>query len=318
MPVRCLQSLPLVRGMTTPITPARGSRRVSKFRSCIMRKPMTQASVRGILTSLACYAERSSDDSAAWLFLGARAGAAEDGGHEIQLWTGGGHSVPGGTSNTGVWNAGLRYGWILTRPHGPGFLKGRFEYALDAVPAFWCSSLPTPPEGAGFNPLNLKWNFATPGRLVLISNSAAGPCLPTTMFPTGTNPVNFTSSAALGAHFLGDSRNWSVELRYMHISNAGLAIAIPASTRCRCVWESGSFLAAGKGNAVKDNAESKTRCASGSERSESITRRNLDSRNRLGSVAVGLGCRLWAREQPAVPAGSPPATSTPTSCWRSK
>ena len=26
----------------------------------------------------------------------------------------------------------------------------------------------------------------------------------------------------MGAHFLGDSRNWSVELRYMHISNAGL------------------------------------------------------------------------------------------------
>ena len=41
--------------------------------------------------------------------------------------------------------------------------------------------------------------------------------------PSGTDRVNFTSSAALGAHFLGDSRNWSVELRYMHISNAGLS-----------------------------------------------------------------------------------------------
>src|SRR5205823_8329764 len=51
----------------------------------------------------------------------------EDGGHEVQLWTGGGYSVPGGTSDTGIWNAGLRYGWILTRPHGLGFLKGRFE-----------------------------------------------------------------------------------------------------------------------------------------------------------------------------------------------
>ena len=41
----------------------------------------------------------------------------EDGGHEIQLWSGGGHSVAGGTSDTSVWNLGLRYGWILTRPH---------------------------------------------------------------------------------------------------------------------------------------------------------------------------------------------------------
>src|SRR5438046_6835395 len=55
----------------------------------------------------------------------------EDGGREIQLWTGGGHSVAGGTGKTSVWNLGLRYGWILTRPHGPGLLKGRFEYAVD-------------------------------------------------------------------------------------------------------------------------------------------------------------------------------------------
>ena len=32
------------------------------------------------------------------------------GGHEIQLWTGGGTTVPGGTKDTGVWNLGLRYG----------------------------------------------------------------------------------------------------------------------------------------------------------------------------------------------------------------
>src|SRR5437660_740908 len=60
----------------------------------------------------------------------------EDGGREIQLWTGGGHSVAGGTGKTSVWNLGLRYGWILTRPHGPGLLKGRFEYAGVGVPAF--------------------------------------------------------------------------------------------------------------------------------------------------------------------------------------
>ena len=40
----------------------------------------------------------------------------EDGGHEIQVWAGGGPSVPGGTSDTSVWNVGLRYGWILTQP----------------------------------------------------------------------------------------------------------------------------------------------------------------------------------------------------------
>src|SRR5271168_2124287 len=60
----------------------------------------------------------------------------EQGGHEVELWAGGGHSVAGGRGDTGAFNAGLRYGWILTGPHLPGFLRGRFEYAVDAVPGF--------------------------------------------------------------------------------------------------------------------------------------------------------------------------------------
>lgn len=147
----------------------------------------------------------------------------EDGGHEVQLWTGGGYSVPGGMSSTGVWNAGLRYGWVLTRPHGPGFLEGRFEYAVDAVPAFVVFQPANTAYGVGFNPLNLKWNFATRGRIVPYFELSGGTLFTDHDVPTGSNTVNFTSAAAIGTHFLGDSRNWSVEVRYMHISNAGLA-----------------------------------------------------------------------------------------------
>jgi hypothetical protein len=151
----------------------------------------------------------------------------EDGGREIQAWTGGGHSVPGGTSNTGVWNAGLRYGWILTRPHGPGFLKGRFEYAVDAVPALLVFQPGNTAYGAGLNPLNLKWDFATRGAIVPYFELSGGTLFTNHDVPNGTNAVNFTSGAALGAHFLGDEKNWSVEVRYMHISNAGLATLNP-------------------------------------------------------------------------------------------
>src|SRR5579871_784053 len=84
----------------------------------------------------------------------------EDGGHEVEVWTGGGYSVPGGTSNTGMWNVGGSFGWILTRPHGPSFLKGRFEYAVDVVPLFVVFQPGNTAYGAGFDPLNLKWNFA--------------------------------------------------------------------------------------------------------------------------------------------------------------
>ncbi len=166
----------------------------------------------------------------------------EDGGRELQLWTGGGHSVPGGTSATGVWNAGLRYGWILTRPHGPGILKGRFEYAVDAVPVSLVFQPANAAYGAGFNPLNLKWNFATRGQVVPYLELSGGTLFTTKDVPTGTGRVNFTSGLALGTHFLGQSRNWSVELRYMHISNAGLSDPNPGINTVQVRLGIGKFL----------------------------------------------------------------------------
>ena len=150
----------------------------------------------------------------------------EEGGHELQIWAGGGHSVSGGTSNTGVFNAGLRYGWILSAPHGPGFLKGRFEYAVDAVPVFLVFQPANTAYGFGVSPLGLKWNFATRENVVPYVELAGGTLFTTHNVPTGTGTVNFTSSAAFGIHFLRE-RAWSVELRYMHISNAGLERANP-------------------------------------------------------------------------------------------
>ena len=168
-------------------------------------------------------------------FLGAVMGATfsaaqsgpEDGGHEVQVWSGGGYTVPGGTKSTGVWNAGLRYGWVLTRPHGPGFLSGRFEYAVDAVPLFLVFQPANTSYGVGFNPIDLKWNFATRTSLVPYLEIDGGTLFTNHTVPTGTNAVNFTTSGVLGMHVLGPRYNWSVEARYMHISNAGLAVPNP-------------------------------------------------------------------------------------------
>jgi hypothetical protein len=151
----------------------------------------------------------------------------EDGGHEFQVWTGGGPSVAGGTSGTDVWNAGLRYGWILTRPHGPGFLNGRFEYAVDAVPIFVVFQRYNTAYGAGVNPLGLKWDFAARGRFEPYFELNGGTLFTSHEVPTGTSAVNFTSAAALGMHLLGERHAFSLELRYMHISNAGLSSPNP-------------------------------------------------------------------------------------------
>ena len=152
----------------------------------------------------------------------AQAGPEEDG-HEVQVWTGGGHSVPGGTSQTGIFDLGLRYGWVLTGPHLPGFLRGRFEYAVDAEPAYLIFQPANTAYGVGFNPFALKWNFERRGRLSPYFELSGGTLLTDHSVPTYTNTVNFTSAAALGTHVLGAKYNWSVELRYLHISNAGLA-----------------------------------------------------------------------------------------------
>lgn len=151
----------------------------------------------------------------------------EKGGHEIQVWAGGGHSVPGGTKNTGAFNAGLRYGWILTDPHLPGLLRGRFEYAVDAVPVFLIFQPANTAYGVGFDPLGLKWNFERHGRFSPYLELTGGTVFTNHNVPSGTNTVNFMDQAALGTHILGATYNVSLELRYMHISNAGLATPNP-------------------------------------------------------------------------------------------
>ena len=143
--------------------------------------------------------------------------------HEVQVWTGGGHSVPGGTSHTGIFDVGLRYGWVITGPHLPGFLRGRFEYAVDAEPAYLIFQPANTAYGVGFNPLGLKWNFERRRRLSPYFELSGGTLFSDHSVPTYTNTINFTSAAALGTHVLGEKYNWSVELRYLHISNAGLA-----------------------------------------------------------------------------------------------
>jgi lipid A 3-O-deacylase len=148
--------------------------------------------------------------------------APERGGNEVQIWASGGHSVAGGTSNTSVFDAGLRYGWIITGPHWPGILRGRFEYAVDVVPVYVVFQPANTAYGLGFNPLGLKWNFERHGRFSPYLDLGGGVVFSNHNVPMFTNNVNFTPSAALGTHILGDKYNWSIELRYLHISNAGL------------------------------------------------------------------------------------------------
>lgn len=151
----------------------------------------------------------------------------EEAGSEWQAWTGGGHGLNGSTSGTGVWNVGLRYGLILTAPHGPGFLQGQLEYALDAVPVWVITQRTNTAYGAGVNPFAFKWILSKPQKVKPFFEIEGGTLFTNTKVPELTSQINFTTSAALGMHVLGEKHDWTAEVRFMHISNAGLATPNP-------------------------------------------------------------------------------------------
>jgi len=161
----------------------------------------------------------------------ASAALAQDPTNKIDLgiWGGGGHSVPGGTGDVSIFTAGVRLGRVLTGDHGSGFLRGNFEYAVDLVPVY-VVHLNDSTYGAGFNPINLKWNFTSHERVVPYLELGGGTLFSTSEVPPGTSTVNFRTHLSLGMHFKGSrssNRAATLEARYEHISNAGLAMPNP-------------------------------------------------------------------------------------------
>jgi Lipid A 3-O-deacylase (PagL) len=156
----------------------------------------------------------------------ARPAFAQDGpqadGNELEFWTSGGHGSNGITQHTGVWTAGFRYGWVLTEPIGPKFMRGRFEYAVDAVPVFVLFQPTNTAYGAAIDPFALIWNFDGHGRFVPYVDLDGGALFTNTQVPAGTSRTNFTTSGAVGVHYLTKKLKWTADVRFMHISNAGL------------------------------------------------------------------------------------------------
>ena len=146
----------------------------------------------------------------------------EGAGREWQVWTGGGHGINGSQSGTGVWNLGARYGLILTSPHGPGFLRGQLEYAFDLVPVWVIWQKTNTAYGGSVNPFAFKWILDSPKKVKPFFEIEGGTLFTNTKVPEGTSQINFTTSAGFGAHFLGKRHNLSAEVRFLHISNAGM------------------------------------------------------------------------------------------------
>jgi len=152
----------------------------------------------------------------------------QPGAWELGLWTGGGHSVSGGTARTSVWNAGVRVGKVLTDEHGPGWLRGNLEYAVDFIPAYLLVFPSRTSYAGGFDPFILKWNFTSGRKVAPYLELGGGVLLSLDNLPPGTSNVNFTPQASFGVQiFTREKRAVSLAAKYVHISNAGLATPNP-------------------------------------------------------------------------------------------
>jgi lipid A 3-O-deacylase len=124
------------------------------------------------------------------------------------------------TLGNSIWTVGARYGWVLTDAHGPGLLRGRFEYAVDALPVLVAFQPGGKAYGIGFNPWIMKWNFVTRGRISPYIELGGGLVITTRQVPLGAGTFNFTPSGAIGVNLLRGKYHWSIDFRYFHVSNA--------------------------------------------------------------------------------------------------
>jgi len=176
------------------------------------------------------------------------------------LFSGGAADLPGGVRGGQFWALQLRWGKVLTAPHGPGPLRGTLEYAFELVPAMvlrqtsttiTCNSansasggLGTPDlyydpcafsfpalgsgtvYGGGFNPFFWQYNFTSSSqqRVIPYLQLGGGMLFTTRDFPAGTSTFNFTPQGGIGAYwFAKPNRAVSFGVRYHHISNAGIS-----------------------------------------------------------------------------------------------
>jgi lipid A 3-O-deacylase len=147
---------------------------------------------------------------------------------DVGVWVGGGISVPGGTQNAQAYNVGVRLGKILTDNVGISFLRGNFEWSADLLPLYYVSQPKKNAYAAGFNPVNLTWNFTSGSRLVPYLELGGGVLFSNRNIPAFTNTTNFVTHGGVGVHiFTREKRAVTFTTFFEHISNAGLASPNP-------------------------------------------------------------------------------------------
>jgi Lipid A 3-O-deacylase (PagL) len=76
--------------------------------------------------------------------------------------------------------------------------------------------------GIVLDPIALKWDFQERRRVVPYLEMSGGTLFTNRDVPAGISRVNFASGGAVGLYLPAGKYDWSAEIRWMHISDAGL------------------------------------------------------------------------------------------------
>ncbi|MGQ0735227.1 MAG: acyloxyacyl hydrolase [Acidobacteriota bacterium] len=113
----------------------------------------------------------------------------------------------------------ISWGRILSAPRLRGVLRGRFEWAVEAVPIFGQVS-PSNTYGFGVSPLVWRWNFEPHGRLAPYAELAGGGLWTRDPVPERTTTSNFMAHLGYGVrYFFRPQQALVVGYRFHHISN---------------------------------------------------------------------------------------------------
>ncbi|MGB0034866.1 MAG: hypothetical protein WBP79_05270 [Candidatus Acidiferrales bacterium] len=147
---------------------------------------------------------------------------------EFSAFAGGGTGL-GKSDNTQFFYAGGRAGRILTSEHLSGWLRGNFEWAVDAMPAYITFTPMRAVYGGSFKPAIWQWNFTHGKKIAPYIAAAGGVVFSTHNLPPGnTSYVNFTPQGVFGAHvFLKPGRALLFETAIVHHSSASLGTENP-------------------------------------------------------------------------------------------
>lgn len=129
----------------------------------------------------------------------------------------------------------VSWGHDVMRDAGPGVLRGRLAWAIEARPVYWQFE-PSSTYGAGILPLVWRWRFVPRTRGQAFAELAFGGLFTRAAVPEATTAANFLAHGTFGIRWNPTARTALVTAyRFEHISNGNQLNANPG-VNAHVIW----------------------------------------------------------------------------------